>query len=165
MKEETMLVAQEQLQFVRQLVAQFEQQSSAMVPLMALQAQYIAIVVTLRAIGHTFENVDCDSSERSRWSKEKWKTWQQEPIFARFIKPTRDVLLKEFRGGLTLQNEAFRSHAFCADPGMPDGVTVVSDLDVNKLTDGEGKLVIPKLREALDFWQSRLSEAEAAFEK
>jgi hypothetical protein len=117
-----MLVAQEQLQFVKGLVALFERPArppGMVAPTLAVQSQYIAIVVMLRAIGHTFEIVDCDTRDKKRWAKEAWKAWQKETIFAEFIKPTRDALVKEFRGGLTL-----RTLVVAADPGMPGGITV-----------------------------------------
>jgi hypothetical protein len=160
-----MLVAHEQLQFVRDLVARFERPSSAMVPVSAVQSQYIAIVVMLRAIGHTFQSVDCDTPEKVRWGKDAWKTWQNEPVFADFIKPTRDTLLKEFRGGLELRNDAFGAFAIYAEPGMPGNTTTVSDFHAERLTNLDGEQVLPKIYEALAFWDRHLSETEAAFRK
>ncbi len=75
-----MLVAQEQLQFVRGLVAHFERPAGPAgmtPPTLVVQSQYIAIVVMLRAIGHTFGNVDCDTPDRKRWGTDAWKAWQK----------------------------------------------------------------------------------------
>ena len=160
-----MLVAQEQLLFVRRMVATFETYTSTMLLIVAVQSEYIAIVVMLRAVGHTFESVDCDTPEKVRWGKDAWKSWQKEPIFADFITPTRDTLLKEFRGGLTLTNEAFGSIAIVANAGMPGGIEMRAGFDPERLTSSDGNPVMPKIRQALAFWDRRLGEAEAAFNK
>jgi hypothetical protein len=136
-----------------------------MVPVWAVQSQYIAIVVMLRAIGHTFESVDCDTPEKVRWGKDAWKTWQKEPIFADFIKPTRDTLLKEFGGGLELCNDAYGAFAAYAEPGMPGNVTTVTAFHAERLTNPDGEQVVPKIHRALAFWDLHLAEAEAAFRR
>ncbi|RUW90261.1 hypothetical protein [Mesorhizobium sp. M7A.F.Ca.US.010.02.1.1] len=158
-----MLVARAQLDFIKTLVARFERQDNTMQPIIVFQSQYIAIITLLRSVGHVFEKVDCDTSDRKAWAKGKWPDWQQASIFQSFIKPKRDALLKEFRGGLELRNDAFESPAVLADPSMPGMVSMVTTMDASRLRDADGRLIMPAIREAIVFWTRCLSEAEAAF--
>lgn len=157
----TMLVARAQLNFVTDLVARFERYDSMMRPVAEYQSQYIAIIALLRSIGHVFDKVDCADEPRRSWSTARWREWKQAPIFQEFIEPTRNVLLKEFQGGLELRNSAFDTIAVVADPGVPDGVAHVAAFDSAKLRDVEGRPILPKIREALAFWDRCLREAEA----
>src|ERR1700726_568476 len=91
------MLALRQLEFVEDLVAQFERPMGMMVPVLSSQAQYIAMITMLRAVGHMFEKVDCDTPQKKKWAAAAWDNWQKEPIFANFIAPTRNNLLKQFR--------------------------------------------------------------------
>ncbi|NTH43969.1 hypothetical protein G6K98_02420 [Agrobacterium rhizogenes] len=157
----TMLVARAQLNFVTDLVARFERYDSMMRPVAEYQSQYIAIIALLRSVGHVFDKVDCADDQRRSWSTARWREWKQAPIFREFIEPARNVLLKEFQGGLELRNSAFDTIAVVADPGVPDGVSHVAAFDSAKLRDAEGRPILPKIREALTFWDRCLKEAEA----
>lgn len=158
-----MLVARAQLDFIKTLVARFERHDNNMQPLIAIQSQYIAIITLLRSVGHVFANVDCDTEERKAWSKTQWGRWKSTPIFEDFIEPKRNDLLKEFRGGLELRNDAFSSPVILGDPSMPGSVSVATTLDAARLRDAEGRLVMPAIQQAVAFWDQCLSEAEAAF--
>src|SRR4051812_17973775 len=111
-----MLVARAQLNFVTELVARFERYESMMGPVADYQSQYIAIIALLRSIGHVFDKVDCAEGSRKSWSAARWPEWERAPIFRKFIEPARNVLLKEFQGGLELRNGAFDTIAVVADP-------------------------------------------------
>lgn len=161
MRAVTMLVARAQLNFVTDLVARFERNDSIMRPVAEYQSQYIAIIALLRSIGHVFDKVDCTDDLRRTWSAERWREWKQAPIFREFIEPTRNVLLKEFQGGLELRNSAFDTIAVVADAGVPDGVSLVAGFDAAKLCDAEARPILPKIRDALAFWDRCLKEAEA----
>jgi len=67
-----------------------------------LQAQYIAIVWMLRAVGHVLYKVDCDYAISKSEARRQWKIWKREPIFSNFIEPNRNDLLKEYEGKLVL---------------------------------------------------------------
>lgn len=157
-----MLVARAQLDFVADLVARFERRDSMMRPVADYQSQYVAIIALLRSIGHVFDKVDCAEGGRRAWSAAQWKVWQQNPIFREFIEPTRNVLLKEFQGGLHLRNEAFGTIAVVADPSVPGGVSHHADFEASKLIDVHGRPILPQIHEALEFWDRCLTEAEAA---
>ena len=158
-----MLVARAQLDFIRTLVAQFERRDSLMRPVNDYQSHYIAIIALLRSVGHVFDKVDCVGAERKAWGKVKWKEWQKMPIFRTFIEPQRNALLKEFRGGLELKNDAFVGEAIVADPGMPEGVSHHVAFDADQLRTTNGELIMPKIRQALVFWDNCLTAAERAF--
>jgi hypothetical protein len=128
MREANLLVALEQLRFVKTLIAEFETRPPFMPPLSTIQAQYVAIVAMLRSIGHVFEKVECDSPEKKKWCKAKWPDWKNEAIFRDFIEPNRNRLLKEFEGGLTLKTPGVGSGPVVADPGKPEGVSFLADL-------------------------------------
>lgn len=157
----TMLVARAQLNFVTELVARFERYESMMRPVADYQSQYIAIIALLRSIGHVFDKVDCAEEGRKSWSAARWREWKQAPIFREFIEPARNVLLKEFQGGLELRNSAFDTIAVVADPGVPGGVSHIAAFDAAELRDAEGKPILPKIREAVAFWDRCLRQAEA----
>ena len=158
------LAARAQLDFTRELVSRFLRDDQVAQPVVVFQSQYIAIVALLRSVGHVFEKVDCAASpERRTWCKDKWKVWGQEQVFKEFIEPTRNTLLKEFRGGLEIQSAALGSPAFMADPLAPSGVTRLTVFDARQFRDPQGKEVIPQLRAAINFWDRCLREAEVAF--
>jgi hypothetical protein len=157
------MLAREQLEFVEDLVGLLERPSNALREVLSLQALHVSVVTMLRAVGHTFESIDCDTPQKSQWAKSAWKEWQKEAIFADFIKPTRDNLLKEFRGKLTVDNSAFGLHAVYADPSARSGATIVGDFRPANFRDEYGDPVMPKLRQAIAFWKRRLNEAEVAF--
>lgn len=158
-----MLVARAQLNFIRDLVARFEQDDSMMCPVADYQSQYVAIIALLRSVGHVFEKVDCTDAGQRAWSKARWAVWKLEPIFGNFIEPTRNALLKEFQGGLQLRSDAFGPIAVVADPSMPDGVSHVAGFDAREVRDLMGRPVLPNLHAATAFWDRCLKEAEAAF--
>lgn len=158
-----MLVARAQLNFIRDLVARFARDDSMMRPVTDYQSQYVAIIALLRSVGHVFEKVDCNDPGRRTWSKARWLTWRQEPIFGDFIEPTRNALLKEFQGGLQLRSDAFGPIAVVADPSVPDGVSHVAGFNVREVRDLMGRPVLPNLHAAVAFWDRCLKEAETAF--
>lgn len=158
-----MLVARAQLKFIAELVARFERNENVMRPIADHQSQYIAIIALLRSVGHVFEKVDCSNTGRRDWSKERWRTWKQEPIFGDFIEPTRNALLKEFQGGLELHSDAFGSIAVVADPSMPAAAARVAAFDAREFLDLAGRPVLPQMHAALAFWDRCLREAEAQF--
>jgi hypothetical protein len=154
------LVARAQLEFVRRLIARFKERPPAMQPLDVHQARYVAIIAMLRGIGHVFEKVDCDTDEKKSWAKRKWLEWKARPIFKEFIDPTRNALLKEFEGGLTLRAEGMSSPAIVSDPSMPDSASVVLDFDVSRAIAPNGKPLLKQFDEAIEFWERNLRQAE-----
>lgn len=160
-----MLVARAQLDFVRTLVARFAREDSVMQPMADYQAQYIAIVAMLRSIGHVFDKVDSRLAGRTDWSRDRWKVWKQDPIFADFIEPTRDALLKEFEGGLELRGDAFGAPAVVVDVTAPGGTSLLVSFEPTKALDLRGRPVLPLFCAAMTFWDRCLSEAEAEFSK
>jgi hypothetical protein len=158
-----MLVARAQLNFIADLVARFERYNSTMRPVAEYQSQYVAIIALLRSVGHVFDKVDCADPKRQLWSTAKWRAWKQDPIFKDFIEPARNVLLKEFQGGLQLRDSAFEAIAVVVDPSVPEGASHVAAFDSTKLLDTEGRPILPKIRKALSFWDRCLHEAEAEF--
>lgn len=158
-----MLVARAQLNFIRDLVARFARDDSMMRPVADYQSQYVAIIALLRSVGHVFEKVDCTDPGRRAWSKARWSTWRQEPIFGDFIEPTRNALLKEFQGGLQLRSDAFGPIAVVVDPSVPGGVSHVAGFDAREVRDLMGRPVLPNLHAAVAFWDRCLKEAETAF--
>ena len=158
-----MFVARAQLNFIRDLVAHFERDDSMMRPVAEFQSQYIAIIALLRSVGHVFEKVDCADDDRRAWSKVRWPTWKQDPIFGEFIEPARNALLKEFQGGLKLRSDAFSPVAVVVDPSVPGGVSQVAGFDARAVRDHMGRPVLPKIHAAIAFWDHCLKEAEAAF--
>ena len=125
----------------------------------AVKTQYVAIVCMMRAIGHVLQKVDCDQSlspSRNAVLRHKWRLWKQEPIFANFIEPARNRLLKEFEGGLELEGQ---DGATCAISGP--SAQRHWWFDAKKIRDSEGRLIAEKFRQALEFWDRALSEMEA----
>ncbi|RUM96799.1 hypothetical protein EET67_16350 [Pseudaminobacter arsenicus] len=158
-----MLAARAQLDFINSLVARFQRRDSVMQPLIVFQSQYIAIIALLRSVGHVFEKVDCDTSEREVWGNRKWAEWKRVPIFRSFIEPRRNDLLKEFKGGLEFRDSGFSTPAIVADPSMPGMTSIVTTLEAAELRDANGRLILPQVHEAVAFWDRCLAEAEAAF--
>ncbi|MBX9646722.1 MAG: hypothetical protein K2X57_06680 [Xanthobacteraceae bacterium] len=155
------MLALQHLSFVRELADAFERKSVFMEPALSVQARYIALIVSLRAVGHTFISADCAGSpERDRWRQENWKVWEERPIYAGFIKPTRDQILKDFKG-LKSNDPAFEGGAVYGGPTP----TIVTDFDASKLRDANGELVMPKIREGINFWNQYLNSAEDAFRR
>lgn len=157
------LVSRVQLDFVKQILAEFTRSSSLMRPVALLQAQHVAIVVTLRAVGHVLKDVDANTPDKRAWLAQRWPNWQAEPIFSGFIKRDRDNLLKEFRGFLDLRTTAFGSPAVVADPTTPEGVAFHVGFEPDELLTTDGRKAVPLMREAVAFWDRHLTEAEQAF--
>lgn len=157
------LVARAQLDLVERLAARFSQQSSRMWPLDIHQSKYIALISSLRSVGHVFYKVDCDTPEKLAWQKPRWKEWQQEPIFAEFIEPARNVLLKEFEGGLTHNSPGMGDPGIVTEVGMPGMSSLVVDFDPTQAVAANGKPLLMQIRQAIQFWDRHLSEAENAF--
>lgn len=160
-----MMIAQEQLEFVRRLFARFANPSNVAAPIEIAQGQYISIITLLRSIGHVFEKIDCDSPERKAWAKVAWTRWKNEQIFSDFIEPTRNQLLKEFRGNLELKDDVFGHIAVTVDPISPTFVGKYGWLNTDKIFDSKGEKVMPQIEQALDFWSRNLNEADLAFRK
>ncbi len=157
------LAARAQLDVVEHFLAEFGRRTSVMRPVALLQAQHVAIVVTLRAVGNVLHEVDADTPAKAKWLADQWPAWQEDPIFKSFIKPTRDNLLKEFRGFLNTRDPAFGSPAVVADPAMPTGVAFHVDFDAESLKTTDGRPALPLFRESVTFWDRNLREAEGAF--
>ncbi|MEW5683292.1 MAG: hypothetical protein AB1942_00080 [Pseudomonadota bacterium] len=147
------------------LLARLAREDSIMQPVADYQAQYIAIVAMLRSIGQVFDKVDSRLGGHLAWSRERWKVWKQDPIFADFIEPTRDALLKEFEGGLELRGEAFGAPAVVVDVTAPGGTSLLVSFEPKKACDLRGRPVLPLFHAAMTFWDRCLSEAEAEFAK
>lgn len=158
-----MLVARAQLDFIRDLVARFQQDDNVMRPVADFQSQYVAILALLRSVGHVFANVDCHDAARREWSHEQWPIWRRDPVFSEFIEPARNALLKEFQGGLELRSEGFGPVAVVVDSTMPGGVAHVAAFDAREMRDRLGRPVLPNFHAAIAFWDRCLSQAEAAF--
>lgn len=158
-----MLVARAQLDLVNTFLAEFARPTSDMRSIALLRAQHVAIVASLRAVGHVLQKVDADTPAKQSWLKERWPAWRAEPIFAGFIELDRNRLLKEFRGALDLNNPAVSSPAVAADPSMPEGVTFFVDFDAAALRTADGRPAVALFEEAVRFWDMRLREAERAF--
>ncbi|WP_332754044.1 hypothetical protein [Sphingomonas sp. LB2R24] len=156
-----MLVARAQLNYVEDLVARFARDDGQMQPIAVRQSQYVAIVAMLRSVGHVFDKMDCTDEARRRWSAHQWKAWRREPIFADFIEPNRNALLKEFRGGLELSNDAFGDVAVTIDPTVPGMVSLLASFDAAKARDADGRLIMPLFHKAIEFWDGHLAEAES----
>ena len=157
------MVAREQLEFVKRLVARFAKRENVAAPIDIAQAQYISIIALLRSIGHVFEKVDCDTDAKKVWARQAWSRWKREPIFCDFIEPTRNQLLKEFRGNLNIENDAFGQIIVSTDHASPNFVGKYGWLDADKILDAEGDRMMPKIRGAIEFWERSLHEADAAF--
>ncbi|MBG1231084.1 hypothetical protein [Aestuariivirga litoralis] len=161
------LVSRAQLQFVRKLVRRFEEHNNILQTAAYYQVQYIAIITMLRSIGHVFEKVDCrGNASRSRWAKTAWKDWQTVPVFTNFIEPTRNELLKEFKGGVDVRS-GFDTVAVVVNPAMALNDDDMAELQVSfraeELRDPSGSHVLPQIKEAIDFWDECLASAERAF--
>lgn len=154
------LTARAQHNLVKELVLDFAQGGGPARPVALITAQHLAIVSLLRSIGNVLNEVDADSPARSQWLAERWPQWKAEPIFAEFINPTRNRLLKKFAGALKTENPAFAGIAAVASA---DGATLHGFLDVNALREADGTRTLDRFREALDYWDRHLREAEAAF--
>ena len=155
-----MLVAREALNLTRELIEDFAKYNGAgnAVPIKVPQSQYISIVCMLRAVGHVLID-DCESSPaRARHLKEKWKIWAKEPVFAKFIKPTRDDLLKEFKGGLRLEDQ--EGATLMAMSGAR-GVERAGWFDASTVKDNQGRPVLSLLRDGVKFWERVLADIEA----
>lgn len=157
------LAARAQLHVVEHFLAEFGRRTSVMRSIALLQAQHVAIVVSLRAVGNVLREVDADTPAKAKWLAEQWPAWQADPIFKDFIKPGRDSLLKEFHGFLDRRNPAFGSPAVVADPTMPDGVAFHVDFDADSLTTSDGRSAMPLFRQSVAFWNGHLREVEQAF--
>lgn len=157
-----MLTARAQLDFTRTLIQRFSRSSNDMQQVTDYQSIYIAIVTMLRSVGHTFAKADCEGDPtREAWCKLRWKVWKQEPIFANFIEPNRNDLLKEFAGNLQLNSEAFGMPAFVAFPTTESVGYHVGCFEPTKVCDHHGRLVLPLFKDAVAFWDRCLREAEA----
>ena len=149
-----MLVAREQLTFIKSMIEELKRWGQDAVPASTVQAQYIAIVVMLRSVGHVLKN-DCDGTSAESFLKKEWKKWEQYPVFRAFIKPTRDMILKEFGSRLNLRDDGVESVFY-------GGLNVVRaiNFEVDKLRDVHGRKVIPLFDEAVIFWDKCLGEVE-----
>ncbi|MDB5575318.1 MAG: hypothetical protein JWR80_494 [Bradyrhizobium sp.] len=158
-----MLVARETLNLTKDLINEFATNtgSGTGVPITIVQAQYISIVCMLRAVGHVLMD-DCEGSpKRSAALSKGWKTWGKSPIFAKFIKPTRDNLLKEFKDRLRLDVQGDAGFAVMSGANGP---TVVTWADASKVVDAQGRPVLAAFREGVQFWEAILGEIEAVQE-
>jgi len=151
-----MLAAREALELTRSMIESFLTPSSNAIPERAVHAEYIAIVCMLRAIGHVLI-ADCDKAPLNVYLKARWGTWGQDPIFKTYIKPTRDDLLKEFKGRRQLPADDGASPRIYASP---EPITVWH-FDPERLRDEGGRLVAPYFRQSLQFWQRAVSDIEA----
>ncbi len=157
------LVSRVQLDFACQTMAEFTRTSNHMRAVTVLQAQHVALIVTLRAIGHVLKEVDADTPKKRTWLARQWSVWQSEPIFSGFIKPDRDSLLKEFGGFLDLRTKAFGSAILMSDPRSPGHAAWYVSFDPDNLLTSDGRPAVQLMRDAVGFWDCHLSQAEDAF--
>ena len=162
-----MLAARELLNFVSSMVDEFEQGVRVAVPEATLQAQYIAIVWMLRAVGHVLYKVDCDTPSQRAKLGDKWKIWKTEPIFSNFIEPNRNDLLKEYEGKLVFGGEiasADREDASTdlvyvyANPTNTNSYnqTLAVNYSADTIKNSNGIKVLPLFRDAINFWNRHL---------
>ena len=114
---------------------------------------WTAGVAIARSVGKVLQEIDAkDDPQLASLLKQLWPQWKQEPIFKNFIEEERNLILKEGGGGsaatsktqLTAGGERFSLDHTIYWP-MHDGPYAGEDCrDV--------------LREALDWWQAKLSE-------
>ena len=158
-----MLAARQLLKLIESMLGELSQWGKSAVPEATVHAQYVAIVCMLRSVGYVLRNTDCVSEEDQRFLAERWPIWKLEDVFASFIEPARNELLKEFGSRLKLDGyDDDISHAAYATPGMGTGVTRVVFFDPTKLRDTHGRLVFSLFQQAIRFWDRHLNEIEAA---
>lgn len=155
-----MLAARALLDRVTDMIAEFRGSGRLSVPEVTVEAQYVAVVALLRSVGHVLDKVDCVEGREKGFLKSRWPEWKKEDIFARFIEPTRNELLKEFKNGLRLQQTNDLSHGVVANPAMPSGATIVINFDPDKLTDVHGRRVLPLFDDAVAYCSRCLQEFE-----
>lgn len=156
------LVARVQWRLAERLIAEFAKPRPVLPDLAQVQSAQIAITALLRSVGHVFAKVDCAEADRRAWMASRWPAWRQDPIFTEFIEPSRNALLKEFKGLLDGRGEGFGPPAFVVDPSAPDGMRQLADFDPTRARDARGHLLLPQMRQALAFWDRCLREAEAS---
>ena len=157
-----MLVARAQLDLAKSFISEFARQTSEMRSIALLRAQHVAATVTLRSVGHVLQKVDADTPDKTVWLKERWEEWKTEPIFADFIEPGRNALLKEARGLLAFDDPSVGSPAAVVDPSVPGMVDLRVAFDPDAHRTG-GKPTLSLFREAVAFWDVRIAAAEQAF--
>ena len=155
-----MLVARELLNLIRVMVEEFRREGNTAVPFGTIQAQYIAIVCMLRSVGHVLEKVDCADEPARIFLRSRWSIWKKEGVFQNFIEPTRNELLKEFKGGLRLKDADDVSSVFYANPSAPGGATAAHLFEPQKLRDKNDRLVLPLFQASIVFWEICLKEVE-----
>jgi len=157
------LVARAQWRYVQRLIGLFGPRHGMPSYVTALEAQYVAIVVLLRGIGHTFRNVDCMGLCPAEMSQceELWAKSKTLPIFLSFIEPERNLLLKEFEVGfgLDLSDGGKEQQPTVYSPEL-GGPTHLTNISTDRILDRQRRPVVPMLREALLFWDRFLGEAE-----
>ena len=169
-----MLAARELLNFVSSMVDEFEQGVRVAVPEATLQAQYIAIVWMLRAVGHVLYKVDCDTPSQRAKLDDKWKIWKTEPIFSNFIEPNRNDLLKEYEGKLVFGGEDASADREDASADREDASTdlvyvyanptntnsynqtLAVNYSADTIKNSNGIKVLPLFRDAINFWNRHL---------
>jgi len=169
-----MLAARELLNFVSSMVDEFEQGVRVAVPEATLQAQYIAIVWMLRAVGHVLYKVDCDTPSQRAKLDDKWKIWKREPIFSNFIEPNRNDLLKEYEGKLVFGGEDASADREDASADREDASTdlvyvyanptntnsynqtLAVNYSADTIKNSNGIKVLPLFRDAINFWSRHL---------
>ena len=113
---------------------------------------WTAGVAIARSVGHVLKIDAAADPQIERRLNQRWPQWKEEPIFKNFIEDERNLILKEGAGGfatssktqLTARGERFSLDHTIYWP-MHDGPYAGEDCrDV--------------LREALDWWQAKLSE-------
>ena len=157
-----MLVAREALNLVDDMVHALSRAGDDAMPEAAIQAQYIAIIAMLRSVGHILEKVDCGAAPDNQFLNGKWTQWKKEKIFAKFIEPARNDLLKEFKAQFRVRLRGRRDihHVIAADQSARTGATVAASFDPETLVDMHGHEVMPLFREAIYFWDACLKEVE-----
>ena len=155
------LAARELLTLITSMVGEFKKGGRDAIPEATVHAQYIAIVCMLRPVGHVLQKADCVGPGEKNFLDSQWAIWKSERIFATFIEPTRNDLLKEFKSQLQLRKDGDVSPVFYADPGEPSGATIAVHYEADKLQDVHGRKVMPLFKQAIAFWDKRLGEVEA----
>lgn len=124
-----------------------------------------AIALT-RAVGHVLQGVDGSrNAELLRLSNEAWARWRTEPqhlIFMNFIKPERDLLLKEYKsnveGGVDVYGITF------IDENGLEKIESIDAILYRPIMNGHyaGEDARDVLRAALDWWAQELDALDIA---
>lgn len=121
-----------------------------------------------RAVGHVLERVDGSrNAELLRLSNEAYARWRGEPkhiIFAQFIKPERDLVLKEYKN--TVEGGADVYGITFIDENGIEQIDYIDAVLYRPIMSGHyaGEDARDVLRAALDWWAQELDALDTALE-